>query len=60
VAAGRVARVRIDRIEVLESTLTRSQLKMVCEWAAVHQFALEKNWHRARVHATLEPIEPWK
>jgi hypothetical protein len=59
-AAGRQARVRIDKIEALKSTLTRRELRMVCEWAAVHQSELEKNWHRARVHATLEPIEPWK
>lgn len=59
-AAGREAKVRIDKIEVLESTLTRRQLKMVCEWAAVHQPELEKNWVRARSRAKLEPIEPWK
>jgi Domain of unknown function (DUF4160) len=57
-AAGRKTKVRIDEIEVLESTLTRRQIRMVCEWAAVHQSALEKNWHRTRVHATLEPFEP--
>jgi len=59
-ASGRKAKVRVDKIEVLQSTLTRRQLTMVCEWAAVHQSELEMNWHRARVHATLEPIEPWR
>jgi hypothetical protein len=59
IAAGRKAKVRIDQIEVLESTLTRRQLRMVCEWAAVHQPELEKNWLRARDRATLMPIEPW-
>lgn len=58
-AAGRMARVRIDKIEPLESTLTRRQLKMVCDWATVHQSELEKNWLRARARATLIPIEPW-
>jgi hypothetical protein len=60
IAAEGKARVRIDQIEVLDSSLTRRQIRMVCEWAAVHQIALEKNWDRARVHATLEPIEPWR
>ena len=59
VAAGGKAKVRIDKIEVLESTLTRRQLKMVCKWAAVHQPELEKNWLRARTRAKLIPIEPW-
>jgi hypothetical protein len=60
IAAGREAKVRIDKIEVIESTLTRRQIKMVCEWATVHQSELEKNWARARSRAKLEPIEPWK
>jgi Domain of unknown function (DUF4160) len=59
-AAGREAKVRVDQIEVIESTLTRKQLRMVCEWAAVHQSELEKNWQRARNGGTLIPIEPWK
>jgi hypothetical protein len=58
-AAGREAKVRIDKIEVLESTLTRRQIRMVCKWAAAHQPELEKNWLRARTRAKLIPIEPW-
>jgi hypothetical protein len=59
-AAGHKAKVRIDQIEVIESSLTRKQLRMVCEWAAVHQSELEENWRRARDRATLIPIEPWR
>ncbi len=59
-AAEGTARVRIDEIEVLNSTLTRKQLGMVCEWATVPQSELEKNWLRARTRAKLEPIEPWR
>jgi hypothetical protein len=52
--------VRFDQIEVIESNLTRKQLKMVCEWATVHQPELEKNWQRARERGTLKEIEPWR
>jgi hypothetical protein len=48
IAAWREAKVRIDRIEVLESTLTRRQLRMLCKLAAAHQPELAKNWLRAR------------
>jgi hypothetical protein len=58
-AAGCEAKVRIDQIEVMESDLTRKQLRMVCDWAAVHQSELEENWRRARDGGTLKPIEPW-
>jgi hypothetical protein len=60
VAAGRAAKIRIDRIEVIKSSLPRKQLRMVCEWATVHQPELEKNWQLARKGGTLEEIEPWR
>ena len=59
-AAGLEAKIRIDRIEVIESSLPRRKLKMVCQWAAVQQPELEKNWQLAREHGTLEQIEPWR
>jgi Domain of unknown function (DUF4160) len=58
-AAGRSAKVRIDQIEVIEGNLTRKQIKMVCQWATLHQSELEKNWQLARESGTLEQIEPW-
>jgi hypothetical protein len=59
-AAGRKAKIRVDQIEVIESNLTRKQLRMVCQWAALHQPELEKNWQLARESGTLEEIEPWR
>ncbi|MBS1863478.1 MAG: DUF4160 domain-containing protein [Actinobacteria bacterium] len=53
-------RVHIDKIEVLESNLTRKQIRMACAWAALHQIEREENWQRARAGATLRSIEPWR
>jgi hypothetical protein len=60
IAAGCRARIRIEPIEVLDSSLPRRQLRMVCKWAALHQRELEKNWLLAQDSGTLVPIEPWK
>jgi hypothetical protein len=42
-AAGRIARVRIDTLEVLSNDLTRKQIAMTRAWAALHQDELEEN-----------------
>ncbi|MBS1884213.1 MAG: DUF4160 domain-containing protein [Actinobacteria bacterium] len=42
------------------SNLTRKQIRMVCDWAALHQVELEENWQRARAGATFRSIEPWR
>jgi ligand-binding SRPBCC domain-containing protein len=52
------AKVRIDNLEVIESSLKRRQLRYVLAWAELHQAELEENWHRARVRETLKEIEP--
>jgi Domain of unknown function (DUF4160) len=52
------AKVRIDNLEVMDSTLSRRQLRFVLAWAELHQEELEKNWHRARAGETLLDIEP--
>jgi hypothetical protein len=57
-AAGRMARVRIDNLEVLTNELPRKQLALVRTWAALHQVELEENWRRARNDETLIQIEP--
>jgi hypothetical protein len=56
--AGRGARVRIDTLETIETTLARPQLRLVLAWAAQHQRELLDNWNRARAGGTLKPIEP--
>jgi len=52
------AKVRIDNLEPIESSLQRRQLRFVLAWAELHQPELEENWRRARAGATLEEIEP--
>jgi Domain of unknown function (DUF4160) len=52
------ATVRIDTLEVIESSLGRRQLRFVLAWAELHQDELFENWRRARVGETLQPIAP--
>ncbi len=52
------AKVRIDELEVIESTLGRRQLRFVLAWAELHQDELNENWLRARAGETLQEIEP--
>lgn len=56
-ADGR-AKIRIDNLEVIESSLPRRQLRFVLAWAELHQHELEENWRRARAGETLREIEP--
>ena len=51
-------KVRIDMLEVIESSLGRRQLRLVLAWARLHQHELVENWRRARMGETLAPIEP--
>ncbi len=46
------AKVRIDTVEVIDSTLGRRQLRFVLAWAELHQDELSENWHRARAPVT--------
>lgn len=52
------AKVRIDNLEVMDSTLGRRQLRLVLAWAELHQAELAENWQRARAGETLLDIEP--
>ena len=54
----RDAKVRIDTLEILDSTLGRRQLRLVLAWAELHQNELADNWRRARRGETLIEIEP--
>jgi hypothetical protein len=56
--AERQAKITIDDLEVIESTLGRRQLRLVLAWAELHQDELRENWKRARAGDTLETIEP--
>jgi hypothetical protein len=52
------ARIRIDEIEPIDSSLGRRQLRLVLAWAELHQQELLENWHRARAHETLNKVDP--
>lgn len=52
------AKVRIDNLEVIESDLSRRQVRLVLAWAELHQAELAENWRLARDGAKLRQIEP--
>jgi Domain of unknown function (DUF4160) len=52
------AKVRIDTLEVIDSSLGRRQLRFVLAWAELHQDELGENWKLARSGEILNPIEP--
>lgn len=54
------AKVRIDTLEAIDSTLSRRHLRLVLAWAELHQHELMENWRRARAGETLQSVEPLK
>ncbi len=52
------AKIRIDTLEPLDSTLDRRQLRLVLAWAELHHDELVENWRRARAGETLVEIDP--
>jgi Domain of unknown function (DUF4160) len=52
------AKVRMDTVEVIDSSLPRRQLRLVLAWAELHQDELLENWRLARAGETLREIEP--
>jgi hypothetical protein len=52
------AKVRIESLEVIDSSHPRRQQRFVLAWAELHQDELRENWRRARAGETLQPIEP--
>ncbi len=56
--ADGAAKIRIDTLEAIDSTLGRRQLRLVLAWAELHQADLFENWRLARVGETLHEIDP--
>ncbi len=52
------AKIRIDTLEVIESSLGRRQLRFVLAGAELHQHELAENWRRASAGETLQQVEP--
>lgn len=53
-----VAVIAVRTFAVLKGSLPRAQMKLVLEWAALHQEELLDNWERARAGQRLAPIAP--
>lgn len=56
--ADGAAKIRIDRVEVIDSNLEKRQLRLILAWAELHQSELLENWHRARLGERMSNIEP--
>ncbi len=56
--ADGAAKIRIDTLETIDSTLGQRQLRFVLAWAELHQDELLENWRLARAGETLNEIEP--
>jgi Domain of unknown function (DUF4160) len=56
--AGREAKVQIDRVKIIESSLDVRQLRLVLAWAELHRAELLENWRRARKGEKLIEIDP--
>ena len=56
--ADGAAKIRIDTLEPIESSLARRQLRLVLAWAELHQDELLQNWRLARAGETLHEIDP--
>jgi hypothetical protein len=52
------AKIRIDTLEPIESTLGRRQLRFVLAWAELHLDELFEYWQLARTGETLHEIDP--
>jgi hypothetical protein len=50
--------IRISDLSVLEGSLPSRALKMVIEWAELHQIELIENWERAKALQALDNIAP--
>jgi hypothetical protein len=55
---GRAAKIRVDEIAVIDSSLEERQLRLVLAWAELHREELLENWRLARAGETLNEIEP--
>jgi len=55
---GDEAQILIESLEILRGALPRRALALVLEWAALHRSELRQDWEKARLGATLDPIEP--
>jgi Domain of unknown function (DUF4160) len=55
---GQIAEIAIDTLEVIDGWLPPRALRLVVEWAGLHQDELRANWTRARAHDRLAAVDP--
>ena len=48
----------IETLEMIAGRLPNRATRLVSRWAEIHRSELRANWHRARAHEPLVPIEP--
>lgn len=56
--AGYKASISISTLNIVSGRIPPRALRLVREWAMMHQPELMNNWHRARAHVPLVKIEP--
>lgn len=55
---GYWVRIRIDTLAAMDRGFPRRALRLVQEWARLHQDELLVNWNKARAFGDLDRIEP--
>jgi len=53
-----LVRLRIDTLEPMDRGFPRRAMRLVKEWARLHQHELMENWVKARESLPLDRIEP--
>ncbi len=53
-----IAQITLDTFEILNGSLPARALRLVREWAALHQSELAENWDLAQALEPLAPIDP--
>lgn len=56
--AGDGVEIAIESLQVIDGSLPPRALRLVKEWAELHQDELLANWDRARAHEQLDAIDP--
>ena len=54
------ASINVETLEVLEGSLKRKTLRVVQDWAELHQSELMADWELCRQDKTPNPIAPWE
>jgi Domain of unknown function (DUF4160) len=57
---GMRASINIQTLELLDGNLKRKTLRVVQDWAELHQIELIADWDLCRQDKTPNPIAPWE